>query len=385
VDDASLPEQACVVHADDGRQLDLGRDVHAVLGLPFDALTVRDTVALLRHRASRRERCFMTTPNLNFAMAARDDDAFRHSILASDLCVADGMPIVWVARALGAPIVARVAGSAVFERLRQPPADAAAAPIKVYFFGGPQGAAQAAAAALPAGAGGVVGVGYDPAGFGSVEEMSAPAQIDRINASGADFVVVSIGARKGQAWIERNRARIEAPLISYLGAVVNFVAGTVRRAPRWMRRTGFEWLWRVTEEPALWRRYARDAGALATLLLRDVLPWLVAQRTILRRAARGPGPTYRVDRGPVVAVFRLHGHWAGADLSALREALAHELCGQRSVQLDLADVTSIDSALAGTLLLLQGWQPLPPVVRGSAGAVGVRRALRAMGCAALGD
>jgi N-acetylglucosaminyldiphosphoundecaprenol N-acetyl-beta-D-mannosaminyltransferase len=234
---------------------------------------------------------------------------------------------------------------------------------------------------LPAGAGGVVGVGYDPAGFGSVEEMSAPAQIDRINASGADFVVVSLGARKGQAWIQRNRLRIDAPLICHLGAVVNFIAGTVRRAPRWMRRAGLEWLWRIREEPALWRRYTRDGAAFTSTIMRDVLPWVLLKRTTLLEAARGPAPSYRVDRAPAAAVFHLQGHWAEADLSALREALAHELRAQRSVQLDLTGATSIDSALTGTLLLLQGWQTLPPIVRGSARAPGVRRALRAMGCA----
>jgi N-acetylglucosaminyldiphosphoundecaprenol N-acetyl-beta-D-mannosaminyltransferase len=362
-----------VVRSDDGRQLDLGRKVHAVLGLPFDTLDVADTVALVRRCVERRQRCFMTTPNLNFAMAARDDAAFRQSILASDLCVADGMPIVWLAR---------VAGAEVFERLRQSPPDARKPPIKVFFFGGPQGAAEAAVAALPADGGGMVGVGYDAAGFGSVEEMSTSAHVERINSSGADFVVVSLGARKGQAWIERNRARIKAPLISHLGAVVNFVAGTVRRAPRWMRRTGFEWLWRVIEEPALWRRYASDGAALAMLIVRDVLPWM-PQQGALRRAARGSGPSYRVDRSAAAALFHLQGHWFGAELAPLRQDMACELRSGRSVQVDLSNANSVDSGLAGTLLLLDGWQQLPPVVRGTAVAPRVRRALRAMGCAAL--
>jgi N-acetylglucosaminyldiphosphoundecaprenol N-acetyl-beta-D-mannosaminyltransferase len=376
-------DRSCIVHSDDGRQLDLGRDVHALLGLPFDALGVRDTIALLRRRAALRERCFMSTPNLNFAMDARDDAAFRQSILASDLCVADGMPIVWVARALGAPIAGRAAGSAVFEGLRAAPADPAEPPLKVYFFGGPPGAAQAAAAALPAGAGGLVGVGYDVAGFGSVEEMSTQAQIERINASGADFVVVALGARKGQAWIEQNRARIDAPLISHLGAVVNFVAGTVRRAPRWMRRTGLEWLWRVSQEPALWRRYARDGVAFAAHVGRDLLPWVLQRRRALRLAELGPGPSYSVEHGPPCSVFRLQGHWAGGHLQSLRQDLSHELRAGRTVQIDLTGVTSIGSALAGTLLLLEGWQRHPPVVPGSARAPNIRRELRAMGCSAL--
>lgn len=84
--------------------------------------------------------------------------------------------------------------------------------------------------------------------------MSNAETIERINASGADFLVVSLGARKGQAWIMQNRQHLSVLLISHLDAMVNFVAGTVSRAQQWMQRFGLEWLWRIKEEPVLWRR-----------------------------------------------------------------------------------------------------------------------------------
>jgi len=211
----------------DGARLDLGRPVEALLGLPFDALSLDEAVAEVRRCARERRPCFLSTPNVNFAVAAQDDQAFRASVLHSDLSLADGMPIVWAARLLGSRLPERVSGSDLFARLQREPGE----PLKVYFFGGPDGVAERAAAALDTRGGGLRCVGFDSPGFGSVEAMSGEERIARINGSGADFLVVSLGARKGQAWIERNRARLAPPVISHLGAVVNFVAGELRRSP----------------------------------------------------------------------------------------------------------------------------------------------------------
>lgn len=238
-----------------------------LLGLPFDGVTLDEAVALVRDAAARRHRLFLTTPNVNFAVAARHDEAFRRSVLESDLSVADGTPIVWLARCLGLPIPERVAGSDLFERLRRP----AATPIKVYFFGGAPGVAQRACDVLNQEAGGLVCVGHDTPGFGDVPSMSTPAHLARINTARPDFLVVSLGARKGQAWIQHNLAQLDVPVISHLGAVVNFVAGEVRRAPPRLQRLGLEWAWRVKEEPALLRRYAGDAVRLVPLMASDLV------------------------------------------------------------------------------------------------------------------
>ena len=128
----------------------------------------------------------------------------------------------------------------------------------MYSFGGPDGVAEAAWRQLRFESKGLTCVGYESPGFGSIDEMSTEGIIQRINTSKADVLVVSLGARKGQAWIERNRRRLDVPVISHLGAVLHFVAGTVKRAPAWMQRIGLEWLWRIRQEPRLWRRYLLD-------------------------------------------------------------------------------------------------------------------------------
>lgn len=242
-------------------------------GLPFDVLDTSEAVNRVCTAIQQQERLFVSTPNLNFLVMAQEDEAFRQSVLASGLSLADGMPVVWLSRLQGTPLPERVAGSTVFEQLRAGAGQSIIGrPIKVYFFGGPPGVAEKASAMLNAehgrAGGHMVGVGAFCPGFGSVADMSTPEVIAAINASGADFLVVALGAKKGQAWIMHNLSQLTVPVVSHLGAVVNFVAGTVERAPLKWQRSGLEWLWRIRQEPALFKRYWSDGIAFIWLIMR---------------------------------------------------------------------------------------------------------------------
>lgn len=254
------------------------RNQHWILGLPFDAVTQQEAVQQVRNAAANRTSLFISTPNLNFLIASQKDKEFRDSVIHSDLSLADGMPIIWLAKLLKVPIRERVAGSSLFEALRRQPLRAGETPLKIFFFGGPDGVAQRACDAINRNSAGMLCTGALSPGYGTLEDMSSPDILAQINASEVDFVVVSLGAKKGQAWIERNRHQLNAPIISHLGAVVNFVAGNVRRAPSWMQRSGLEWIWRVKEEPQLWTRYIKDGFGLLRLCITHVLPAMLGRR-----------------------------------------------------------------------------------------------------------
>jgi N-acetylglucosaminyldiphosphoundecaprenol N-acetyl-beta-D-mannosaminyltransferase len=251
---------------------DLQRNAYGVMGIPIDVVDMTTALRRIETAAASGQPFLMSTVNLNFLVASRSDVDFRESLLLSDLCTADGMPVVWIARLLAIPIRERVAGSDIFAALSS--SKNIARPLKVFLFGGAPGAAAAACENINARPCGITCVGYCEPGFGSVDEMSTEAIISTINASNADFLAVALGAKKGQAWLLQNHSRIRVPVRAHLGAVINFHAGTIRRAPSRLHNMGLEWLWRIKEEPQLWRRYLADGLALAELFLNRVLPLL---------------------------------------------------------------------------------------------------------------
>jgi N-acetylglucosaminyldiphosphoundecaprenol N-acetyl-beta-D-mannosaminyltransferase len=184
--------------------------------------------------------------------------------------------------------------------------------------------------------------------------MSGPAFTDPINAAQPDFVVVALGARKGQAWISRNWPQLHAPVISHLGAVVNFSAGTIKRAPAWVQRGGLEWLWRIKEEPSLWRRYWHDGQVLLRYLVTQALPWVLFNRS----SSDDARPLkVEVERHGDECVIRLQGSASnGPRLAPLRSALAEACAKGWAVSLDLAEVTDIGTSFVGLVQLLDGWQ-----------------------------
>lgn len=331
---------------------DFQRDVHCLFGLPFDAVTEASAAERVREAARTGRRLFMSTPNLNFAAGCVDDMAFRQSVINSDLSTADGAPILWMARLLGVPLPERVTGSNVFDRLAATPGHC----VSVYFFGGPEGTAEAAARRLNADAPpGMKVVGYAAPGFAPLNEVSGPAFTGPIDASGAEFVVVALGARKGQAWIEANWPAMKAPVISHLGAVVNFVAGTVKRSPVWLQRSGMEWLWRIKEEPSLWRRYWADGRTFLRYLLSGALPLALMNRRAGASTTGALQVQTRVEGQETV--LRLSGDAAnGPALVPLRTALTAACRAGGPVRLDLQAVTRVDSGFIALVQLLDGWQ-----------------------------
>ena len=331
--------------------------MHCLYGLPVDAVSIEEAELRIQQAILNHSRCFLSTPNLNFLIACRSDQSFRHSVMSSDLVLVDGMPLIWIARLLGVPLQHRVAGASLFEHMRRTVANNK---VKVFFFGGQDGTADVACKTLNADTmSGMLCVGAISPGFGSIESLSSNVHIQTINESNADFLVVSLGAQKGQAWIMHNADRLTIPVISHLGAVVNFVAGTIERSPKIFQSIGLEWLWRIKEEPHLWRRYLKDGLALARLVVPNVLPGLLL---LFLRHFQVSSPihpphleTKNGENGKLE--ITLTGVFIGQSLRGLRETFG-SVTSKRSevIVISLSGVTHIDSAFLGILLILSGHQ-----------------------------
>jgi N-acetylglucosaminyldiphosphoundecaprenol N-acetyl-beta-D-mannosaminyltransferase len=257
---------------------DLSRNVWCLMGLPIDAVSMDQALEIVNNAIAVEKKLFLTTPNLNFVVGCLSDPKFRDSVIRSDLVVADGMPLIWVARLLNIPIRERVSGSNMVERMFS--RKGAPEKYKIFYFGGQDDVADQANRNTERLSNAAVGVGAIGPGFVSVEAMSTPEYIQKINTSGADVLVVALGAKKGQDWIVKNWTALNVPVVSHLGAVVNFVAGTVSRSPAWMQKTGLEWLWRIKEENALYRRYWSDGVQFLALLRKSIIPQMWGRKVL---------------------------------------------------------------------------------------------------------
>lgn len=326
---------------------DLSRNVFGLLGIPVDAL---DFPSLLREMdlATRAGSPFLTsTPNVNFLVKSQSNGAFRESMLLSDLCLVDGMPLIWIAKLLRVPIHERVAGSDLFGRLKL--ASAVGRRLRVFLLGGAEGLAAAVGARLNAEGGGLECVGVLNPGFGTIEEMSSQEIIDQINASNADLIAVFFGAEKAQAWLLHNHWRLRAPVRAQFGATINFEAGTVRRAPPMLRSTGFEWLWRIKEEPYLWRRYWSDGKALLTMLFTSVLPLVLIERRA--RNLNKLSIARSEDHGSVT--IALSGAAVATHADAAIEELRDALDSGKRVIVDVSNTQYIDARFFGLFLMVR--------------------------------
>jgi len=240
-----------------------------IADVPIDAIGMDDTIARLQ--AGIRFRAFtqVCTVNLDFLTNARRHQDVRRVLLGSEVNLADGAPVLWLARILGRPIPARVAGSDLVPALM---AVAAREGYRVFLLGGEDGVAEEAATRLVERYPGLLIAGVHEPSRAPLEAMDHDKLVRLVNDADTDILLVALGHPKQDRWIAQNRDALHASVAIGVGCVFDLIAGRRGRAPSWMGSAGLEWLYRVAHEPRrLGGRYAGDAWCLATVLLPAVL------------------------------------------------------------------------------------------------------------------
>jgi N-acetylglucosaminyldiphosphoundecaprenol N-acetyl-beta-D-mannosaminyltransferase len=225
-----------------------------------------DTIAALV--ASGRGGAVLT-PNLDHVVLAEDDARFRHAYQTATLSVVDGKPLVWASHLLGHPLPEKISGSDLVWPLLE---RAEREGWRIYLLGGRPGVAARAAARIRMRHPRILIAGTDAPRI----DMDAPPVtradvLDRIRVARPDIVLVGLGAPKQELWIAEAGPTLRGPVLLGVGASIDFLAGTVRRAPTWMSSAGLEWLYRLAQEPRrLWRRYLLRDPRFLLILLRDL-------------------------------------------------------------------------------------------------------------------
>ena len=141
----------------------------------------------------------------------------------------------------------------------------------MFLLGGADGVAEEAAQRLGDRYPGLQIVGIEHPPFREQTPDEEKCLVERIRAARADLLFVAFGQPKGERWIDRNLERLAVPVSVQVGASLDFAAGRVRRAPRWMQKCGLEWAFRLGLEPRrLFSRYARNAWFIARMLTLEV-------------------------------------------------------------------------------------------------------------------
>ncbi len=222
------------------KRVRLGR-IHA------HALGFAEALDAIANLIGRGKGGYIVTPNVDHVVQAERHDGLRAAYEAASLSLVDGQPLVWLSKLMGEPLPEKISGSDLVPRLLQ---RAAREEWRVFFLGAAEGVGQRAAEQLRKDEPDLQIVGIESPPFGFEED---PSECDRllsaVREARADVVVMALGCPKQELLMCRWKARLSPAVAIGSGATLDFISGSVPRAPRWMSDSGLEWLYRLVREP----------------------------------------------------------------------------------------------------------------------------------------
>src|SRR4051812_4465918 len=211
----------------------------AILGVPFDNVSAKEAVALVEQMVATRRPHYLVTANVDFLVQAKEDIELRRILFDAHLVLCDGTPLVWASRLLGNPLPERVAGSDLVPLLLNTAAEKGYRP---FFLGSTSETIELAVAKLKERLPRLELAGYYSPPFHRLLEMDHDEITARIAAAKPDLLFVGFGCPKQEKWIAMHYRALGVPVSVGVGATIDFLAGKVVRAPRWMRKAGIEWV-----------------------------------------------------------------------------------------------------------------------------------------------
>lgn len=227
-----------------------------VLGVGVSAIDMAMALDRIDDWIKARERRYVCVCPVHSIMECRRSPALKSIFNAAGMVTPDGMPVVWVAHMKGFGRVGRVYGpDLMLAELNH----SQSAGHRHFFYGGAAGVAQKLAGAMRERFPRVEIAGVHEPPFAGLDDLTTSQTAELINAARADIVWVGMSSPKQDMWMARMRPMLDAPVLIAVGAAFDFLSGTVRQAPRWMQRSGLEWLYRLGTDPGrLWKRYLVD-------------------------------------------------------------------------------------------------------------------------------
>lgn len=223
-----------------------------------------EAIAAIEQMITSGRRCYTVAVNVDVVVKMEKDKYLKEITDKADLTFVDGKPLVWISHWHKHPVKARVSGSDLVPILC---GRAEEMGYSLFIIGGADGIAEKAKANLETMHPDIKIVGTYAPPFGFEKDETELGKINSmISAAHPDILIVCFGCPKQEKWIYENYQKYDARVSVCAGATVDFLAGNVKRAPKWMADHGWEWLWRCTQEPErLFKRYFVEDMAILGL------------------------------------------------------------------------------------------------------------------------
>lgn len=241
-----------------------------ILGVNVAVTNMQDTVNLIITHIEELRGRFICLSNVHTTVMAEKDEEYRKVQNTAFLALPDGSPLALLQRLRGFKEAEQVAGPDLMPSIWKATENT---DISHYFYGSSQQTIDALKKNLKEKYPGLKIAGMESPPFRSLTEEEDQDAVNRINESGASIVWVGLGAPKQEKWMYAHRNQVNALMLG-VGAGFDFHAGTVKRAPGWMRRHYMEWLYRLIQDPRrLWKRYVGTNGKFLLLSVKDAFTW----------------------------------------------------------------------------------------------------------------
>lgn len=239
-----------------------------VVGFPVTALPFQAQIELILQWANHRFSKVICVANVHMLMEAHSNPEFGAILANADIVTPDGMPIVWLMKLMGDRHQDRVAGMDILIALCQ---QMSSQQTSLFFIGSEPSILSKMRQRLHREFPNLHIAGMEPLPFRPMTPEEDEAIVHKINASGAGVILISLGCPKQEIWMSQHQGKIKAVMIG-LGGAFPVYAGVHKWAPLWVRNTGFEWLYRLIQEPGrLWKRYFATIPPFIFLAVKQVL------------------------------------------------------------------------------------------------------------------
>lgn len=239
-----------------------------ILNVGISAIDLAAARILIEKAVLRREKIYICVCPVSTIMECKRDEKALMSVNSASLVTPDGMPTVWLGKMMGYPSVKRVYGPELMENICDISRNKA---YKNYFYGSSAGVLDKLRENLSKRYPGLIISGMYSPPFRQLTREEDDRIVNDINDRNPDIIWVGLGSPKQDIWMHEHRKSINAPVMVGVGAAFDFLAGTKPQAPRWIRNSGFEWLFRLATEPRrLWRRYLIDNTRFVYYLVKEL-------------------------------------------------------------------------------------------------------------------